>query len=154
MCSDWLILLLPNSLCNTVVIVEMCTTLKIIQFLGFFKIHPEASCGFVFYSRFQFFGLPEKFVFCGLRPFVSSQSISKGFGCQYPFHHLPIIYTPIFALLHWMSRFDCIFFSCLQLRNASFGGCEIVLTNNEKSLHILQWKISKYSKVELRCNQD
>ena len=28
-----------------------------------------------FVQGFSFFGLPEKFGFCGLRPFVSSQSI-------------------------------------------------------------------------------
>ena len=37
---------------------------KITQFLGFFEIHPEAPCGFIFCSRFYFFGLPEKFGFC------------------------------------------------------------------------------------------
>ena len=47
---------------------------KIILFLGFFKIHSSLYVDLFF--TYQFFVISEKLGFCGLRSFVSSQSIN------------------------------------------------------------------------------
>ena len=48
---------------------------KLYNFWDFLKFTPGLHVDLFFVQGFRFFELPEKFGFCGLRPFVSSQSI-------------------------------------------------------------------------------